>query len=190
MDLLEKASAREICTAIGHTRATVRIIRDAVKAGARMSTHLGNGSDLELPRLDNYMQAQLAEDSLYASFIADGHHIPFYTLKNFIRAKTQERTVLVTDAMEAADVGPGYFKLGNEPVVVTEDLKVYKPGQFHLAGSALTLDKAVIHVSEKCGVPFEEAWGMASTLPASLAGLPAPGTVRVEITEDGFSSIP
>lgn len=190
LKIIESAAAKGMCPAIGHTRAPMPVIEDAVKAGAKMSTHLGNGSDLKLPRLDNYVQVQLAHDSLSASFIADGHHIPFHTLKNFIRAKTDKRSILVTDAMEAADVGPGYFRLGGEPVVVTEDLKVYKPGQFHLAGSALTLDRAVIHVCVHCGVPFDKAWRMASSLPASLIGLSRPGMVKVEITEKGFTRVP
>ena len=63
--------------------------------------------------MDNYIQAQLSEDELFASFIADGHHVPFFALKNFIRAKGFERTVLVSDAINAADCGPGRYTLGD-----------------------------------------------------------------------------
>lgn len=190
LELIEKAFERGICVGIGHTRADGATLLDAVEAGARMSTHLGNGSDSLLPRLDNYVQVQLAHDRLQASFIADGHHIPFHTLKNFIRAKTVERTILVTDAMAAADAGCGRYKLGRETVMVSGDLKVSLPDGLRLAGSALTLDKAVINVSENCGVPFDEAWRMASTYPAFTVGLPEPEKVKVEISEKGFTSIP
>jgi N-acetylglucosamine-6-phosphate deacetylase len=139
-----------------------------------------------LHRLDNYLQAQLAEDSLYAGFIADGHHIPFYTLKNFLRAKTFERSLLVTDAMAAADQGPGVYTLGSVTVRVSEDLRTVQPGKSHLSGSALTLDRAVVNVCIHCGVPFDLAWSMASTVPAELIGLDVPDPVAVEIGLDGF----
>ena len=57
-----------------------------------MSTHLGNGSHRMLGRLDNYVQRQLAADELWGCFIADGRHMPFTTLRNFLRAKTPGRS--------------------------------------------------------------------------------------------------
>jgi len=188
MELIREAAAQGICVAIGHTGASAEIIAAAVEAGARMSTHLGNGSHQMLPRLDNYVQAQLADDRLAASFIADGHHIPFFTLKNFLRAKTAARSILVTDAIAAAEVGPGKYVLGGEDVIVTEALRCYKPGQPNLAGSALTLDRAVINACVHCGVPFEEAWAMASAIPASLLGLASVPSVSVRVHSDHFEN--
>ena len=155
-----------------------------------MSTHLGNGSHLMLPRLDNYVQRQLAEDSLYASFIADGHHMPLTTLKNFIRAKTPGLSILVTDAMAAAEIGEGEYRMGGELVMVSKDGMVAKPGATCLAGSVLTLDRAVINVTLHCGVMFSQAWAMASSNPAQIAGLPEPLQVTVKIAEAGFSAAP
>lgn len=186
LDLIAKASEAGCRVAIGHTRATRDRLLEAVDAGAVLSTHLGNGSHLELPRTDNYVQAQLAEDRLFASFIADGHHMPFYTLKNFLRAKSPARSILVTDAMAAADAGPGRYELAGEPVVVSSDLRVHKPGQANLSGSALTLDRAVLNVAMQCDLPFESAWKMASTRPASLIGCPDPMSVTVTVSESGF----
>jgi len=185
VDLIAEAAAVRICVAIGHTAASVETIQVAIQAGARMSTHLGNGSHQTLPRLDNYVQAQLAEDRLAASFIADGHHIPFFTLKNFLRAKTPQRSILVSDAIAAADAGPGRYLLGGEEVMVTSDLRCSKPGQPNLAGSALTLDRAVVNVCAQCGIPFEQVWDMASTNPASLIRIPPPRTVSVAVGPDG-----
>ncbi|NQU42474.1 N-acetylglucosamine-6-phosphate deacetylase, partial [bacterium] len=79
LEMIRQAASQSICVAIGHTNATAEEIDRAIEAGARMSTHLGNGSHQMLPRLDNYVQTQLAEDRLWASFIADGHHMPFPT---------------------------------------------------------------------------------------------------------------
>lgn len=186
LGLIEAAAAQGVTVALGHTAADAATLDAAVAAGARLSTHLGNGSHQTLPRLDNYVQRQLADDRLLASFIADGHHIPFPTLQNFIRAKTPGRTILVTDAMAAADVGPGTYTLGGEAVVVDEALRVAKPGQPNLAGSALTLDRAVLNVVRHGIVSFEDAWAMASTRPAVLIGLPEPPAVTVRVEADGF----
>jgi len=190
LNLIARLSRESICPAIGHTAASAACLTEAVDAGARMSTHLGNGSHQQLPRLDNYIQAQLAEDQLAASFIADGHHLPFFTLKNFLRAKGLERSVLITDAMAAAEVGPGRYDLCGMEVVVTEELYVSKPGEPNLAGSALTLDRAVVNVVTHCGVSFPDAWAMASTRPAILVGLPLPCQVTVQVSPEGFSLVP
>jgi N-acetylglucosamine-6-phosphate deacetylase len=187
VELISRAAGQGICVALGHTQASAETIRAAVEAGARMSTHLGNGSHQLLPRLDNYVQVQLAEDRLAASFIADGHHIPFSTLKNFLRAKTPARSILVSDAIAAADVGPGRYPVGGKEVLVSPDLRVSSPGEPNLAGSALTLDRAVINVARECGLAFEQAWEMASLNPSALLGLPPPPPVAVAIRESGFS---
>lgn len=190
LDLIARASEQGICVGLAHTQAAAELIREAVAAGAKMSTHLGNASHQMLPRLANYVQVQLAEDGLFASFIADGHHIPWYTLKNFIRAKTVERSILVTDAVAAAEVGAGRYTLGGEEVLVSPDLRVQKPGQPNLAGSALTLDRAVVNVTLNCGIPFQQACEMAGTRPAALLGLPAPRRIATEVSWNGFAVVP
>lgn len=187
IDLIERLSGQGICPALGHTRACAETIGDAVLAGAHLSTHLGNGSDLVLPRSDNYVQAQLAEDRLFASFVADGFHIPFFTLQNFIRAKRCERSVLVSDATAAACLGPGRYTLGGISVEATRDRRVFRPGKPGLAGSALTLDRAVINVAVQCKIAFEQAWEMASSIPASLAGLAEPEPLSVDVTASRFT---
>ncbi len=186
LKVIEEATAHGICVSIAHTQADRSRLLEAVDAGAKFSTHLGNGSHQMLPRLDNYVQAQLSEDRLLASFIADGHHVPLYTLKNFIRAKTPERSVLTTDAIVAAEVGAGRYSLGNKEIVVTEDLYVSKPGEPNLAGSALTLDRAIINAASHCDISFDQAWTMASTRPAELVGLPEPDEVTVDIIDHEF----
>lgn len=190
LELIAEGAAAGICMAIGHTGAAPERIAEAVEAGARLATHLGNGSHQTLPRHANYVQAQLADDRLFASFIADGHHLPWYTLQNFIRAKTPGRSVLVTDAVAPADAPPGVYRLGDEQIIAGEDGRVQKPGQPNLAGSALTLDRAVANVTLRCGVAFAEVWEMASTRPAALLGIPVPDEVEVSVTEAGFHRLP
>lgn len=189
MSLIESARREGLCVALGHTEASPETIQQAVNQGAQLSTHLGNGSHQMLPRLDNYVQVQLAEDRLAASFIADGHHMPFYTLKNFIRAKTPARSILITDAMAAAEQGPGLYHLGSEEVVVTPEGRVSKPGDPNLAGSALTLDRAVINTARHCDISFSTAWNMASRQPADLLGITELPQISVEVEEKQFSSV-
>ena len=76
--------------------------------------------------------------------------------------------------------------MGEQEVEVTEDLRVAKRGQPNLAGSALTLDRAVVNVALHCDVPFAEAWAMASTRPAALLGIAAPGEIEVRVSAAGF----
>jgi N-acetylglucosamine-6-phosphate deacetylase len=177
---------RGVCVSIGHTQATGEQVDRAVEAGARMSTHLGNGSGQVLPRVDNYVQYQLACDALHAGLIADGQHMPLTTLKNFIRAKTPARSVLVTDAILAAEMPPGRYESCGRPIEVTAAGRVQVPGEANLAGSALTLDRAVLNVARHCGVPWEQAWAMASTQPAELLGLGTPPEVTVTVEADRF----
>jgi N-acetylglucosamine-6-phosphate deacetylase len=188
IELIERLAAAGICPAIGHTEASAEQLDRAVAAGARMSTHLGNGSHQMLPRLDNYVQRQLADDRLFAGFIADGHHMPFCTLKNFIRAKTLARSILVTDAVAAAEMGPGRYMLAGGMVEVTPAGRCSHPGEPNLAGSALTLDRAVINTALHCDVTFEQGWEMASTRPAGLVALGKPRPVTVQVQGDRFSA--
>ena len=103
-------TAMGIVVAIGHTAATADQIRAAIAAGARMSTHLGNGAHAVLRRHPNYIWEQLAADELWASFIADGIHVPPHALKVMLRAKGPGRSVLVTDATAAAAAPPGLYR--------------------------------------------------------------------------------
>ena len=86
-EFVGRVVAGGVLVAIGHTAADSRQIRRAVDAGARLSTHLGNGSHRYLPRHPNYLWDQLAEDRLWASLIVDGHHLPPEVVKTFLRAK-------------------------------------------------------------------------------------------------------
>ena len=177
ISLIEHLVHEGIRVAIGHTAATPEQIRDAIKAGASLSTHLGNGCALQLPRHPNFIWEQLAADELIASLIVDGHHLPGSTVKSMIRAKSPARTILISDATAAAGCAPGEYELNGSVVVLTEDGRVSQPGKAWLAGSALRLDKAVMNTLTMTHLPLETVWAMASTLPANYLGLPPVGTV-------------
>jgi N-acetylglucosamine-6-phosphate deacetylase len=178
--LIEHLADRGIRVAIGHTAATPAEIAEAVRAGASLATHLGNGCAQMLPRHPNPIWELLAADGVYASLIVDGHHLPAATVKAMIRAKGAERTILVTDAIGAAGCAPGPFRLGEIDCLLGDDGRVSLPGTPYLAGSALTMDDAVQNTVRFSGVSFEEAVAMASTIPARFIGDSPAGHIAAE----------
>ena len=102
--------------AVGHSSADPQRIGEAIAAGATLSTHLGNGCAPSLPRHPNLLWEQLAADSMMASLIVDGHHLPPATVTTFVRAKGIDRTILVTDAVAAAGCPPGHTRLARPRV--------------------------------------------------------------------------
>ncbi|HUA68735.1 MAG TPA: amidohydrolase family protein [Candidatus Saccharimonadales bacterium] len=180
MQLIEHLATSGIRVAIGHTAASPEQIHDAAKAGATLSTHLGNGCAHSLPRHPNFIWEQLANDDLFASFIVDGHHLPPATIKSMLRAKTPRRTLLVTDAVAAAGCAPGPYELNGEQVVLNKDGRVSLRGKPWLAGSSLTLSQAVANAVKFTGFPLEEILPMASSQPAKYLGIETCGQVTAE----------
>lgn len=157
-----------VVASIGHTSATSAQIEDAVRAGATLSTHLGNGAHAVMPRW-NYIWDQLAEDRLAASFIVDGIHAPDHFLRPALRAKGIERSVLVTDAVMPAMCAPGNYWLGEVAVELKEDHRVVLAGgSSRLAGSSLRMDRAIQNVMRATGVSLLEAVTMATINPARV----------------------
>jgi N-acetylglucosamine-6-phosphate deacetylase len=178
--LIEHLRDTGVRVAIGHTAATPEQVRDAVRAGATLSTHLGNGCAQMLPRHPNFLWEQLAADELLASIIVDGHHLPAATVKSMVRAKTPRRVVLVTDAIAAAGQPPGDYQLGALSVRLDQNGRVAVPGQPNLAGSALSMDRAVANTVKFAGVTLEDALAMASTLPAEYLNVKPSGSLDLE----------
>ncbi|MCX7817877.1 MAG: N-acetylglucosamine-6-phosphate deacetylase [Kiritimatiellae bacterium] len=188
--LTEALVSMGVRVAIGHSAATPGQIADAVRAGATLSTHLGNGVALLLPRHPNLIWAQLASDELSACFIVDGHHLPPETVKAMIRAKGLARSILVTDATAAAGAPPGRYTIGAIEIVRTPDGRVTLADGSSLAGSALTLDRALALAARYTGHTVPELWPLAAQQPAAAIGqVPrgrvtarwTPGTGRLEV---------
>ena len=166
--LIRWATARGKLVAIGHTAATAAQITAAAGAGARLSTHLGNALAHLQPKFANPMMAQLAEDRLSASFIADGLHIPSAALKVLLRAKGGARSILVSDATAAAAAPPGRYRLAGMEILHAADGSVRHPVSGILAGSALRLAQAVRNLTDWGLVSLAEAERMAADNPAAL----------------------
>jgi N-acetylglucosamine-6-phosphate deacetylase len=177
IDRLVKAGVR---VAIGHTGGTPQQVEDAISAGATLATHLGNGCAQTLPRHPNFIWTLLAADPVAASFIVDGHHLPAATVKGLVRAKGVDRSILVTDATSAAACGPGRYSIGDVVCESREDGRVSLPGTPYLAGSSLTLDRAIANTVKFTGMPIDVVLPMASTIPALYLGVQTAGTVSAE----------
>jgi hypothetical protein len=177
MPLIEYLVAAEVRVAIGHTAATPQQLGDAIAAGATLATHLGNGCPQMLPRHPNVIWELLAADAVLASVIADGHHLPAATVKTMVRAKSAERTILVTDAIAAAGCAPGRYTIGGVGCELGADGRVSLPGTPYLAGSSLTLDRAIANTVRYTGLRLEAVIPMASTIPAAYLGMTTAGTV-------------
>lgn len=173
IDYIRAIVADGVVASIGHTVATADQIRAAVDAGARWSTHLGNGAHAVMPRHPNYIWSQLAEDRLSAGFIFDGHHLPPEVMRTVVRAKGVERTVLVSDAVSMAGLPPGRYSLfdGGE-VELLPNGRLELAGTPYLAGAATALPACVANAVRHAGVTLSEAVRMVTANPSRLLGLP------------------
>ncbi|HVC95241.1 MAG TPA: amidohydrolase family protein [Pirellulales bacterium] len=177
-EFIARVVAAGVIVAIGHTGADGAQIRAAVDAGARLSTHLGNGAHRVLRRHPNYLWDQLADDRLLASLIVDGHHLPGEVVKTMVRAKTPERCLLVSDVSGLAGLPAGRYVSSGGEIEILPDGRLVIAGQDQLlAGAALPIGVGVTNVMRFAGVDLETAIHMASTYPARLLGR-APVSLR------------
>lgn len=187
-DFIARVTADGVVAAIGHTAANAEQIQAAVTAGACLSTHLGNGSHALLPRHDNYVWAQLADDRLWASMIFDGHHLPPPLMRVFVRAKGAERAILVSDAVAVAGLPPGRYESSiGGAVELLPSGRLTLAGTPYLAGSASTLSEGIANAVRHSDATLAESVRMASTNPARLLRLDATqgrGTVRADAAAD------
>ncbi len=169
---IERAVASDVLVSIGHTNADSAQIQAGVDAGARMSTHLGNGAHGQIRRHPNYIWDQLAEDRLTASLIVDGHHLPPAVVKSFLRGKSPERCVLVSDLVGMAGMPPGRY-----PHTSVGDIEILENGcimvggqRQYLAGAGFPITVGIANVMRFAQIDLKTAIEMASRWPAELIG--------------------
>lgn len=138
----------------GHTNASLDELRNGIVAGLSLFTHLGNGCPSMMPRHDNIIQRALSlRNDLCLCFIADGVHIPFPALRNYLDLALQGAGCLVTtDAMAAAGLGRGIHRIGRWEVAVKEDLAAWAPDGSHLLGSAMSMPLVEENLRSKLGL--------------------------------------
>jgi N-acetylglucosamine-6-phosphate deacetylase len=171
IEYIRHVSRQGVCVSLGHCDASEEDIVRAVDAGAKMSTHLGNGIDSMIPRHPNAIWAQLAEDRLSASLILDGHHLPSSTARSMIRAKGVNRAILISDSVQFAGMAAGRYSsnIGGE-VDVSEEGRVSMAGTPYLAGSGTSLLDIVSGFPQFVGMPFFDGLTMATHNPAAMLG--------------------
>lgn len=165
---IKKLVADGIVVALGHTNASADDIQAAIDAGARLSTHLGNGAHALIRRHPNYIWEQLGADELWASLIVDGHHLPPSVAKSMMRSKTLGRCVLVSDAVALAGMEPGIYEFAEKSVELTADRCVRLVGTAYLAGSAIELARGIENSVRFAGISLEEAVSLATRQPMYL----------------------
>jgi N-acetylglucosamine-6-phosphate deacetylase len=169
IEFITKATADGVVVALGHTAADGETIGRAVEAGAQLSTHLGNGIAAQLARHPNPIWHQAADDRLFASLIADGHHLDSATLRVLARAKGLANLVLVSDASPLAGLPAGtYGEWTVDPAG-----KVVVAGTPYLAGSTQGLVRGIQNLMAAVRCSVVEALKTVSENPARLLGKPS-----------------
>lgn len=166
-------TARGVRVAIGHSLADGEQLAAAAQAGASLSTHLGNGLPALLPRHQNPLWDQLADDRLAASAIFDGHHLPESVMRVMHRAKAPDRLVLTSDAVALAGMPPGVYEgqVGGR-VELHESGRLTMYGSEYLAGSASSLLDGVNTALRVLGLGLPEVLRFVTEVPQRLLGLP------------------
>jgi len=168
MELIATASARGVCVSLGHSDADFPTTERAIDAGARHATHTFNAMRPLDHRDPGILGAVLTDARVSADVIADGVHVDPAIVKLFARAKGPEQTVLITDATAATGMPDGRYRLGSIEVDVKGG-KCTSDGK--LAGSVLTLDRAVRNLARFAEWDLPQAVAAASRNPARIAGI-------------------
>ncbi len=159
-----------IQVAIGHSGADYDTANEAIKAGARGSTHTGNAMKLLHQHFPAVWGAVLESDDVFCEIICDGLHLHPGTVRLIIKTKGLDRVVAVTDSIMAAGLPDGNYKLGvNDVVVEHGDARLASGGS--RAGSTLTTGRALKNLLEYTGRPLEEILCLLTENPARLVGV-------------------
>jgi len=147
-------ASRGLVVSAGHTDATLDELRRAIDAGLSMFTHVGNGCPMLMNRHDNIIQRALSlADQLWLCFIADGAHVPFAALRNYLKLAHEDRAIVVTDAIAPAGLGPGRYKFGRWDLQIGEDMVARAPDRSHLVGSGITMKQNAENLRRGIGLP-------------------------------------
>ncbi len=176
--LMRMLSARGVMISLGHADPRPDDVAVALEDGATLLTHLYSGmrgvAREHAYRVAGLVEAGLALDDLTVELIADDRHLPAELVRLVVRCKPSDRIALVTDAMRAAGLGGGSFRLGGggqATEVIVEDGVAKLPDRSAFAGSVALMDRVVRTVVRTADVPLAHALAMASTTPARLLGL-------------------
>lgn len=168
VETIQYARTLGVHSSLGHSNATYKEAQTGISAGADHATHTFNAMRALDHRDPGILGAVLEDNELTADIIADGIHVHPSILKLFLRAKGADRAILITDAISATGMPDGIYKLGGFEVQVSNGRCEY---QGKLAGSVLTLDRAVRNVMSFAGWQLQQAVRLATLNPAQRLGI-------------------
>ncbi len=173
--LIEHATALGIKVSLGHSNATTEEARAGIKAGAVSATHTFNAMRTLDHRDPGILGVVLDDDHLFAELICDGVHVAPEMVRLWLKAKGPDKAILVTDSMSATGMPDGTYLLGDFKVSVANGrcyvFNDLEGGKASLAGSVLTMNRAVANLQHFTGAPLSTAVRLASHNPAKLLGL-------------------
>jgi N-acetylglucosamine-6-phosphate deacetylase len=170
LELIERGYAKGLVVALGHTDATYEQAHTAIFRGARHAVHVFNAMRPFSHRETGVLGAVLTDPNVTAEVIADGVHVDDPAIRLLLAAKGADLVLLVSDGTAATGMRDGSYRLGTFDVTVSDGVCRNREGK--LAGSTLTLDRAVQHMV-RLGVPLIEAVRMATYNPARRIGIEA-----------------
>lgn len=161
-----------VTVSAGHCNPTLDELKAACDAGVSLFTHLGNGCPMQQHRHENIVQRALSlYKQLRPCFIADGAHVAFYALGNYIRAAGVDRCVVVTDAVAPAGLGPGTYTLARWTLKIGDDMVARAPDGSHLVGAAISMPQTVKNLVEQVGLSQADALRLTVDNPRKAIGL-------------------
>ncbi len=157
---------QNITVSAGHCDPSLDDLRGAIDAGLTMFTHLGNGCPMHMHRHDNIVQRGLTlADRLWICFIPDGVHVPFPALRNYVKCAGIERTIMVTDAVSAAGLGPGNYRLAGQDILIGDDGIAWAPDRSHFIGSTVTMSRTLENLRNELELPEHSIEKIVSSNP-------------------------
>jgi N-acetylglucosamine-6-phosphate deacetylase len=172
LEVITEAARRKVCVSIGHSDAMAEAARAAVHAGARHATHTFNAMRPLDHRDPGILAEVLTDRQLTADIIADGIHVAPEVVRLFLHAKGKDSSVLITDATAATGMPDGTYQLGPIQVEVKDGrCTLYGNPDGKLAGSVLTMDRAIRNITQFAGWSLRDAVRAATLNPARAAGL-------------------
>ncbi len=181
LEVIAAAAARGVCVSLGHSDADLGAARAGVDAGARHATHTFNAMRPLEHRDPGILGEVLTDSRLSADIIADGIHLDPVIVQLFLKAKGPEAAVLITDATAATGMPDGRYRLGSLEVEV-KDGRCMAGGR--LAGSVLTMDRAVRNVMQFAQWDLQHAVRLATVNPARVAGVKNGGSLQAGAPAD------
>ena len=159
---------RDVLVSAGHTDASLDDLDHCIEAGLKLFTHLANACPPEMNRHDNIIYRALRRsDRLHFTLIADGFHVPKILFENILNWVPRNRLAVVSDAISAAGLGPGVYRLAGREVSIGPDKAARDPSGKHFVGSACSMRDADRWLSAALGLSYEERRALLFINPAS-----------------------